>query len=105
MLYRIHFAVQDAVYEIFAKSVCEGDLFGFLEVEDIVFGSQSGVLVDPAEEKLKAEFASVKKTFIPMHNVFRIDQVPAEGTAKIHPKHPAGSNVRSFPDHRDDRNS
>ena len=57
------------------------------------------------EEKLKAEFASVKKTFIPMHNVFRIDQVPAEGTAKIHPKHPAGSNVRSFPDHRDDRNS
>ena len=52
-LYRISFAVQDAVYEIYAKSIVESDIFGFLEIEEIVFGEHSGVLVDPAEEKLK----------------------------------------------------
>jgi hypothetical protein len=89
-LYRIHFAFQDVCYEIYARSIYESDLFGFLEVEQIVFGENSSLLVDPTEEKLKTEFKSVKKTYIPMHNVFRIDEVEQEGTAKIHEKNAQG---------------
>lgn len=95
-LYRISFATQDSVYEIYAKSICESDIFGFLEVEEIVFGEHSAVLVDPAEEKLKTEFKTVKRTFIPLHNIFRIDEVEKEGVATIHDKK-SGNTVAIFP--------
>ncbi len=35
-LYRITFANQEAIYEIYARKVCESEIFGFLEVEDFV---------------------------------------------------------------------
>lgn len=95
-LYRISFATQDSVYEIYAKSICESDIFGFLEVEEIVFGEHSAVLVDPGEEKLKMEFKTVKRTFIPLHNIFRIDEVEKEGVATIHEKK-SSSTVALFP--------
>jgi len=34
--------------------VSHGNLFGFIEVEELVFGERSTVVVDPAEEKIKA---------------------------------------------------
>ena len=56
--------------------MCSSDLemFGFVEVEEIVFGERSAVLVDPSEERLKTEFANVKRTYIPMHTIIRIDR-------------------------------
>jgi hypothetical protein len=35
-LFRITFANQEAVYEIYARKVCESEIFGFLEVESFV---------------------------------------------------------------------
>lgn len=82
-LYRITFVNQDVVYEIYARKVCESEMFGFLEVEDFVFGENSSVVVDPSEERLKVEFNSVKRTYIPIHAVFRIDEVNKQGIAKV----------------------
>lgn len=91
-IYRIVFENQDKVYEIYAKHVFQGDLYGFVVVEDFVFGESSSIVVDPSEEKLKAEFDGVKRSFIPMHDIVRIDQVERKGTAKILPiAHEAGS--------------
>ncbi|MCC5791106.1 MAG: DUF1820 family protein [Legionellaceae bacterium] len=103
-LYRIKFSVQDAVYEIYARSIYESDIFGFLEVDELVFGENSSLLVDPSEEKLKVEFKTVKKTLIPLHNIFRIDEVDKEGTAKIHERSGGGSNTVSLFPQRDKRN-
>ena len=33
------------------------------------------VVVDPTEEKLKSEFTGVKRSFIPMQAIIRIDEV------------------------------
>ena len=41
------------------------------------------LIVDPAEEKLKSEFSSIKRSFIPVHSVIRIDEVEKEGVCKI----------------------
>lgn len=95
-LYRVSFINQDKVYEIFAKQVYESDLYGFLAVEEIVFGSQSEVVVDPSEEKLKSEFDSVKRSFIPFHSVIRIDEVKKQGVCKIK-NYEAGTNIAAFP--------
>jgi hypothetical protein len=73
-------------------------MFGFVEVEDIVFGEKTQVVVDPSEESLKLEFDGVQRTFIPLHSVIRIDQVEKEGTARVtgDVKEGAG-NLASFP--------
>ncbi|MBN1378059.1 MAG: DUF1820 family protein [Gammaproteobacteria bacterium] len=93
-LYKIRFISGDKVYELYARHVYQGDLYGFVVIEDIVFGETTSVVVDPQEEKLKNEFEGVEKTLIPMHAVLRIDQVKKQGVAKIST---ATGNVASFP--------
>ena len=82
-LYRISFINQDKVYEMFAKQVYESDLYGFIVVEEIVFGTQSTLVIDPGEERLKTKFDAVKRTFIPIHSIIRIDEVAKTGVSKI----------------------
>ena len=94
-IYRINFLNQGQVYEIFARHVFQSDLWGFLEVEDFLFGERSQMIVDPAEEKLKNEFTDVKRSFIPMQSIIRIDEVEKEGTGKI--TEAKGGNVSPFP--------
>ncbi len=96
-LFRITFANQEAIYEVYARSIKESDIFGFLEVEELVFGEQTALVVDPSEERLKLEFSDVKRTFIPTHSIYRIDEVNKQGPAKVkdHPGH--GAKVSPFP--------
>lgn len=96
-LYRISFVNQDAVYEIYAHSVSESEMFGFLEVQELSFGENSSVVVDPSEEKLKMEFNGVKRTYIPMHSVIRIDEVSRQGVAKLKEKSSGDNKVSHFP--------
>ncbi|ERJ17992.1 hypothetical protein SSPSH_003211 [Salinisphaera shabanensis E1L3A] len=95
-LYRVAFFNQGEVYEVFARSVSQGALFGFVEIEKLVFGERSSVVIDPAEEKLANEFADVERSYIPMHSVIRIDEVTRRGTAKVTPAD-SDSKVRPFP--------
>ncbi|MBT6277963.1 MAG: DUF1820 family protein [Chromatiales bacterium] len=94
-IYKVVFHNQGKVYELYAGEISQGELYGFVEVADIIFGERSSVLVDPSEERLKAEFAEVKRTYIPMHAVIRMDEVDKEGTNKI--VSTDGSNVTPFP--------
>lgn len=94
-LYRISFVNQGKVYEIYARSVTQGGLFGFIEVEKLVFGERSTVVLDPAEERIKSEFAGVRRSYIPMHSVLRIDEVEKEGVSKI--TRAEGGNIAQFP--------
>ena len=94
-VYKVIFANQGKVYEIYAKSVSHGSLFGFIEVEELVFGTRSTVVVDPSEEKIKTEFDGVKRTYLPMHSILRIDEVEKQGTSKI--TNADGGNVTQFP--------
>lgn len=94
-VYKILFVNQGKVYEIYARSVSQGDLFGFLAVEDLVFGERSSVVVDPSEERIRSEFAGVKRSYIPLHAVLRVDEVEKQGVSKISAAE--GGNVTQFP--------
>jgi hypothetical protein len=96
-IYKVVFVNQGKVYEIYAKEVAQSDMFGFIEIGEFVFGEKSAVVIDPSEEKLKSEFQEVKRTFIPMHSVIRIDEVKQEGTAKITSLEGKSDQVVSFP--------
>src|SRR5512147_175338 len=96
-IFKVIFQNQGNVYELYARKVSQGALFAFVEVEGILFGSRGGVLVDPSEEKLKSEFAGVKRTYIPLHAVVRIDEVEKEGVNKIVAAASPQGNVTPFP--------
>ena len=94
-LYKVVFFNQGKIYEIYARSVSHGELFGFIEVEELVFGERSQVVIDPSEERVQSEFSGVKRTYIPVHAIVRIDEVEKQGTSKI--SDASGSNVTQFP--------
>lgn len=96
-IYRIAFANRGNIYELYARKVSQSTLYAFVEVEDIIFGERSTVVVDPSEERLKSEFAGVKRTYIPLHAVLRIDEVEKEGPNKIHTVSTDKDKVRPFP--------
>jgi len=96
-IYKIIFYNQGKVYEVYARSVHQGAMFGFIEIEKLVFGEKSEIVVDPSEENLKSEFENVVRTYIPMHSVVRIDEVSKSGTGKISDPPEGSSNVTPFP--------
>jgi len=94
-LFKVIFMNQGKVYEIYAREISEGGLFAFLEVEEMVFGEKTSLVVDPSEEKLKTEFAGVQRSYIPLHHIIRIDEVETKGVSKI--TKVDGDNVTHFP--------
>jgi hypothetical protein len=96
-IFRIMFVNQGKVYEIYARRVSHGELFGFIEVEELVFGERTSVVVDPAEERIKGEFDGVKRTYLPLHSILRIDEVKKQGVSKITALEGGGANVSQFP--------
>lgn len=94
-LFRVIFMSQGEVYEIYARSIDHGAMFGFIEVEELVFGERTTIVLDPSEEKIKSEFKNVKRTYLPMHTIIRIDEVDKQGVSKISKLE--GGNVAQFP--------
>jgi len=92
-LFRVSFLNKGQVYEVYCREVYTSDLWGFIEIEDFVFGERSQMVVDPGEEKLKGEFTGVKRSFIPLQAVIRIDEVEKEGVPTIS----KGDNIAPFP--------
>ena len=95
-VYKVIFQNGNQVFEVFARQIYQSDMWGFIEVEEFVFGERSQILVDPSEEKLKNEFSGVKRSYIPLQAIIRIDEVDKEGSSKVSSVVPA-DNVTSFP--------
>ena len=76
------------MFEVYCRGVAQSGLFGFIELEDFLFGEKTQAVIDPAEERLKALFEGVASTHVPMHAVVRIDQVEKQGTATVHEANP-----------------
>ena len=96
-IYKVIFRNQDQIFEIYVTSVSQGSLFGFIEVEQLRFGERTQVVLDPTEDQIKNEFKGVRRIFIPMHAVVRIDEVEKEGVSRISAKAKGDGNVMPFP--------
>src|SRR5688572_18199874 len=94
-IFKLMFVNQGKVYEVYARKVSQGRLFGFIEVEELVFGERSTVVLDPGAERIKSELTGVKCTMLPMHSILRIDEVKKQGVSKISAFE--GSNVSQAP--------
>lgn len=95
-LFKVTFLCRDSIYEVYARQICESSMFGFIEIEEFVFGSTTQVVVDPSEERLKQEFSNIKRSYIPAHAILRIDEVKKEGVGKVIDKGKS-SNISHLP--------
>jgi len=96
-IYRISFYNQHNIYELHARSVVQSNMHAFIEVAEIIFGERSAIVIDPSEERLKAEFEGVRTTWIPLQSIIRIDEVERQGTNRIIESSSRESSVTPFP--------
>lgn len=96
-MYKIVFHSQGQVVELYARHVAQGGLFGFIEVEELVFGARSELVVDPSEESLRSEFGEARRLYLPLHAVLRIEEVEREGAARVRPAQESAGIVTPFP--------
>ena len=82
---------------MYARRVASSDIWGFIEVGEFDFDTRQGVLVDPAEERLREEFADTRTLHLPMHNVLRIEEVERRGTATIRDASDPARVITPFP--------
>ena len=94
-IYKVLFHNQGQIYEVYARNIYQSEMYGFVEIEDYVFGNKTQMVIDPGEDKLRNEFEGVQRSYIPMHAIVRIDEVEKEGVPKITDSR--GENVTAFP--------
>lgn len=94
-LYRVQFHNNGQVWELYVRRVDSSSLWGFVLLEGFVFGEQSTLLIDPAEERLRAQFEGVQRSHVPAHAVIRIDEVASVGQVRI--SEGQGGNIMPFP--------
>lgn len=95
-IFRISFHNQGKIYQLHAERVTQAELYGFIEIADLLFDEHTSLVIDPAEEKLKAEFAGTQRILLPLHAIIRIDEVEKRGQNMIFDVEDQ-SNVMPFP--------
>ena len=43
-IYKVVFFNQGQIYEVYARQIYQSDLYGFIEIEELVFGERSGAV-------------------------------------------------------------
>ena len=61
--------------ELYAEKVTNSDIFGFVEVSDIVFIDSSELIITPEDDKVRKIFKNITRTLIPLASVARIDEI------------------------------
>jgi hypothetical protein len=111
-IYRVIFNNQGEVYELYTRYIFQSEMYGFVEIEELLFdesqhsdnsdeaSAEANVDTDAKKifEKLKLEFTGVKRSFIPLTSIIRIDEMEQAGSVKTNPlKDEPKGNVRHFP--------
>jgi hypothetical protein len=96
-IYKVVFQAQGQVVELYARLVTQSGIFGFIEIEDLLFGQRSELVVDPSEEALRSEYGAAKRLHLPLHSILRIEEVEKEGSARVRQGKEESGLVTPFP--------
>ncbi len=98
-IYKVKFIQQDRIYEVYARYISEESLMGFIEIDEIIFADNSNAEVT-GEAILRKEFHNVRRSYLPMHTLLRIDEVSKSGKTKIEVLKSEKGKVSHFPKHK-----
>ncbi len=48
-MFKVIFYNQNQVFEVYARAIYQSEMYGFVEVEEFVFGERGNLVVDPSE--------------------------------------------------------
>lgn len=96
-LYKITFLNHGKVYELYGRHVAASSLWGFTEVGELVFDLHDGLVVDPAEERLRDEFGATRVLHLPMQSIVRIEEVERKAPSAIRDANTGEKVVTPFP--------
>ena len=96
-LYKVTFLNAGKVYELYARRVGSGALWGFTEIAELVFDVHDGVVVDPTEERLRDEFGHTRVLHLPIQSIVRIEEVERKGQSAIRDAATGEKVVTPFP--------
>lgn len=96
-LYKITFHNHGKIYELYARHIGSGTLWGFTEISELVFDTRDGVVVDPTEERLRDEFGDTRVLHLPMQSIVRIEEVEKKGQSAIRDAATGEKVVTPFP--------
>ncbi|MFC5571278.1 DUF1820 family protein [Lysobacter yangpyeongensis] len=96
-LYKVTFHNAGRIYELYARKVASGALWGFTEVSELVFDVHDGMVIDPTEERLRDEFAATRVLHLPMQSIVRIEEVERKGQSAIRDATTGEKVVTPFP--------
>ncbi len=82
-LYKVTFLNAGKIYELYARKIGAGTLWGFTEISELVFDVHDGLVVDPTEERLRDEFGNTRVLHLPMQSIVRIEEVERKGQSAI----------------------
>ncbi len=94
-IFRIAFHNMGKVYRLHAESISQSEIFGFLEINHLLFNEHTSLVIDPTEERLKEEFSDTQRILLPVNAVIRIDEVKKRGQNMIFED--TDNNVTPFP--------
>jgi hypothetical protein len=89
--FRIIFKCGTEIIEIYANQVFQSELWGFLEVESFIVEASD----DSINNKVKKDFTGIKRSYIPITSIVRIDELEQRESSKKPIK--SGSNIKPFP--------
>jgi hypothetical protein len=96
-LYKITFLNAGKIYELYARKIGVGALWGFTEVAELVFDVHDGLVIDPTEERLRDEFSATRVLHLPMQSIVRIEEVERKGQSAIRDAATGEKVVTPFP--------
>lgn len=96
-IFKVTFLNHGKVYELYAQRVGSSALWGFTEVAELVFDVHTGLVVDPAEERLRDEFAGTRVLHLPMQSIVRVEEVEKKGQSAIRDAATGEAVVTPFP--------
>lgn len=96
-LYKVVFLNHGKVYELYAQRVAASEIWGFVEVGGLLFDVRDGVVVDPTEERLQAEFGDTRSLHLPMQSIVRVEEVEKRGPSAIRDAATGEKVVTPFP--------
>jgi hypothetical protein len=72
--YRVTFTSDRELYQVCARHVSPSDLYGLIELGGFIFPEQR-LVYNPGEERLRREFEGIRRTWLPIHAIVRIDEI------------------------------
>lgn len=80
-IFRVHFTWKEKEYELKARSLDMTHPY-FVSIKDLVLPADNGVLINPADDEIRKNFADVRQLMLPFQSVSLIEEFTEDPDAK-----------------------